>query len=61
MKERDKVMFNDLVPSYLTRRLKSETHIIKFIDNKGLVFLEDDPGNPKTKFQQKWLRVVREA
>jgi hypothetical protein len=58
MKEGDKVIFNNLVPSYLTKKLKGETHIVKFIDGNRLVFLEDDPGNPKTRFEQKWLRVV---
>ena len=59
MEEGDEVEFNNLVPSYLTKGLSNETHVIGFIDNDGWVFLKDDTRNPKKMFHQKWLRVVR--
>ena len=61
MIEGDKVIFNNLVPSYLTRGLKGEIHTVKFIDSKGRVYLEEDTGNPKTIFSKEWMRVVMRA
>ena len=61
MKKKDMVVFNDFVPSYLVKKFGTGAHEVGDIDKNGWVFFENDPGDPKERLHQRWLKVVEEA
>ena len=61
MKKGDKVEFNNFVPAYLVKKFGNGAHKVEDIDHNGWVFLAEDPGDPKEKLHQRWLKVIKEA